>query len=94
MKAFFRTEARRFSFDGTFADLLQQVVTRFNLPLESHRLRLKFKDDDDDLITLSTDEECLEAIRISTSLAAPVLKIYIEVHTEEPRVRHDTEDVV
>ena len=63
----------------------------------NNRLRLKFKDDDDDLITLSTDEECLEAIRISTSLAAPVLKIYIEVHTEEPRVprvRHDTEDVV
>ena len=74
VKAFCGADARRFSFDGTFEELEREVKARFGL---NASLKLKFKDDEEEFVTVSSDGELREAIRISTSLTPPILRLHV-----------------
>lgn len=93
IKAFYGKEARRFSVSNstTFAHLLSEVCTRFNLEKVP---TLKFKDDEEELCVLSSDEELVEALRIAAASQPPILRVHIESDLDTPStqtVRHGDE---
>jgi hypothetical protein len=87
VKAFLGDEARRFSVpeSGGLEGMLEQVHSRFST--RETPLVLKFKDDEDELCMLSSDEELAEAVRIAKSLNPPILRMYIVIEQAQPAVQ-------
>merc|ERR1711904_516194 len=75
-------EARRFSVSNgaTYVQLVQQVVNRFGLSSPADVSAMRFKDDEEELCVLSSDEELAEALRIAASTTPPILRVHLEVH--------------
>lgn len=82
VKVFHGQEARRFSVSNgaTYVQLVQQVVNRFGLSSPADVSAMRFKDDEEELCVLSSDEELAEALRIAASTTPPILRVHLEVH--------------
>ena len=81
VKAYLGDDVRRFSLESSsFSEMTEKVTQLFRL--SRHQLELKFRDDDDDLVTFSTDDELQEAVRITALCTPPVLRVQITVHVE------------
>jgi len=82
VKAFYGDDVRRFTIDGSakFAEMMVEVTKRFNLTEKN--VMLKFKDDEGEMCTFTSDEELLEAVRIARQSVPPILRVQIIVHVE------------
>lgn len=86
LKIKFEEDTRRVSFEGsqTFSSLLSLLGQIFpNLP---KNVRVKYLDDDEDLVTISTDIELKEALTVASG--KNVLRLYLSVDEKkaEPQV--------
>lgn len=83
IKASLNNELRRFrlSRDANFNALYEELLKAFGVP--SHdKLNIKYKDEEEDLITMSSDNELQEAIQVSSS---GVLRLELERKASIPQ---------
>ena len=83
VKAVFGDVVRRFTIRSCFAELEGKARDLFKV---TGLLVLKFKDEDGDLITMSSDAELLEAARIASACKPPVLRVQITMRVEKPQI--------
>lgn len=79
VKVIYDDETRRFSMrmEGlTYTSLHNRVAELFGL--EGRRFKLQYKDDEGDLITMSSDEEMEEAVAFAISVTPSVLRISVK----------------
>jgi hypothetical protein len=86
VKAINGDDVRRFTMDGSakFDDMVDEVNRRFNLT--NKKVTLKFKDDEGEMCTFTSDEELAEAIRIARQSVPPILRVQIIVQVEVAEV--------
>jgi len=88
-EAFHGDDVRRFTIDSSakFSDMISEVTRRFSLA--DRKVTLKFKDDEGELCTLTSDEELQEAVRIAASCKPPILRVQITVQVEAEELRKE-----
>jgi len=64
-----------------FADLVT-LVQKLYQPLIGKPFTLKYLDDDQDLVTLSSDFELQEALNVSRNMKPPVLRLFVDLRSE------------
>ena len=76
-------EIRRFTTNAlTYADLAHRVTESFGLPNGS--FVTKYKDDEGDIITMSSEDELAEAVALATKNEPSVLRIQVFKRGEKP----------
>lgn len=83
VKTVFNNEIRRFRLEAgqPFGDLKQQLMKLYKLP-ESCELVWKYQDDENEWVTVSTDMELIEALRVSqANNSCP--KLFVEVASQD-----------
>ena len=73
-----------------FESLVNEVVKRFSL--EGKQIALKFKDDENQWCSLTTDEDLSEAQSIAKQLTPPILRVQIWVSVEVTGKQHARKD--
>jgi len=79
-KVSFEKDIRRFSICEPSYALLQKTLSKlFRIEEEKFvdTLQLKYKDDENDLITISTDDELQEAISLTCNTQQPILHLFL-----------------
>lgn len=75
VKIFYNNDVRRFLLESvSFKDLQARVAELFKLPLEG--FCLKYKDEDGDAVTITTDMELQEAVKMVKNNTP--LKMFVE----------------
>jgi next-to-BRCA1 protein 1 len=86
VKAVYKDDMRRFSVQDsnlTYANILKQVVSRFGLK-DPRSFVLKYKDEENDLVTVVSDEDLQEAVLSLGSAEPRVLRLsVVQVDKEE-----------
>jgi len=86
LKVYFGADVRRFKLplnvEDPFTFVIQQISTAFKIPSES-RITLKYEDEENDMISLSSSAELVEALRIA-SAANHHLKIFASSSDPSP----------
>jgi len=80
VKISYNDDLRRLSVDAstfTFAQL-KETIKRLFTALDTDRVVVKYEDDEQDLVTVSTDEELLEAFNVSRNKNPPVLRLFLK----------------
>merc|ERR1719502_678942 len=67
----------------TYASIHKRAAEAFNLG--SKDFKLKYKDDEGDMITMSTDDEISEAITVTLKFEPPVLRLSLEPSKDKSR---------
>ena len=78
-------ETRRFSVQvGTVSGPFESIRARAEalFSLGRTNFKLQYKDDEEDVITMSTEEEMLEAISVALTSVPPILRLSVKV--DEP----------
>ena len=92
VKAICGDDIRRFHLPqgAGFESLVNEVVKRFSL--EGKQIALKFKDDENEWCSLTTDEDLSEAQSIAKQLTPPILRVQIWVSVEVTGKQHARKD--
>ena len=92
VKAICGDDIRRFHLPqgAGFESLANEVVKRFSL--EGKQIALKFKDDENEWCSLTTDEDLSEAQSIAKQLTPPILRVQIWVSVEVTGKQHARKD--
>ena len=85
VKTVFNNEIRRFRLEASqpFGDLKQQLTKLHKVP-ESCELTWKYQDDENEWVTVSSDVELIEALRVSQA-SNSCLKLFVEVASKDPK---------
>jgi len=62
----------------TFAELLKKVGSLFSLECPTKIITVSYKDDEGDVVRVSSDDELIEAYAVADSLELTTLKLYID----------------
>jgi len=77
IKAVLKDEMRRFSLEqGSYASLLNNLASHFNINNVVSSVVVKYVDDEDDQITISSEQEFSEAVRLAHS-RNNILKVFV-----------------
>jgi len=77
-------ETRRFTEQTeqlTYSTMHQRAATLFALDTP---FKLQYRDDEGDVITMSTDEEMLEAVSLAVAAKPPVLRVSVKIDAKKP----------
>jgi len=87
IKASLNEDVRRFTLSSpfTYVRLVEQLYQAYDAKLKTYTTKqtfvIKYRDDENDLITLSNDVELEDAVLIASSLNPKILKLVVDVHT-------------
>ena len=87
------TDIRRFTAnvaDLTFESVQKRTAEAFGLGVKD--LKLQYKDDEGDMVTMSSNDEMLEAIGLATSMVPAVLRLNVSKTTNNPKTTNTTTD--
>jgi len=87
----FGDEVRRFTTTKdhlTFSAIHKRVKDLFDFG--DQKFRLQYTDDEQDLITMSTDEEMTEAVTLASSAAPPILRITVKMNDKTKEEAKDS----
>lgn len=88
------TDIRRFTAnvaDLTFESVQKRTAEAFGLGVKD--LKLQYKDDEGDMVTMSSNDEMLEAIGLATSMVPAVLRLNVsKTTTNNPKTTNTTTD--
>jgi len=85
------TDIRRFTAnvaDLTFESVQKRTAEAFGLGVKD--LKLQYKDDEGDMVTMSSNDEMLEAIGLATSMVPAVLRLNVSKTTNTPKTTNTT----
>merc|ERR1719274_481199 len=85
------TDIRRFTAnvaDLTFESVQKRTAEAFGLGVKD--LKLQYKDDEGDMVTMSSNDEMLEAIGLATSMVPAVLRLNVSKTTNNPKTTNTT----
>ena len=86
------TDIRRFTAnvaDLTFESVQKRTAEAFGLGVKD--LKLQYKDDEGDMVTMSSNDEMLEAIGLATSMVPAVLRLNVsKTTTNNPKTTDTT----
>ena len=89
------TDIRRFTAnvaDLTFESVQKRTAEAFGLGVKD--LKLQYKDDEGDMVTMSSNDEMLEAIGLATSMVPAVLRLNVSKTTNNPKTTSTTRSVL
>ena len=87
------TDIRRFTAnvaDLTFESVQKRTAEAFGVGVKD--LKLQYKDDEGDMVTMSSNDEMLEAIGLATSMVPAVLRLNVSKTTNNPKTTNTTTD--
>ena len=76
--------------DLTFESVQKRTAEAFGLGVKD--LKLQYKDDEGDMVTMSSNDEMLEAIGLATSMVPAVLRLNVSKTTNNPKTTNTTTD--